>query len=503
MEESRGSRIAKNTVFLYVRMLLSMIVTLYTSRVVLNALGVSDFGIYNVVTGFVVSFGFLNSAMHASVQRFLTVEMKENNHERLNQIFSMGVTIHFILALVIVIIAEPVGLYFVQDKLVIPPDRIKAALWIFHLSVVVLFFGIMNVPYKALIIARENMGAFAAISLLEVFAKLAIAIILIYSTFDKLILYGISLMIVAIAIQLFYMWYCISHYEEGRYKRFWNKCLFQDMSSFAGWNLIGVFAGIVYNQGVNIVLNIFGGPIVNAARAIAFQVSGAANQLVTNFQLAVNPPIMKAYATKDESVFRLLSSSSKLSYILLLCIVIPFLLECPYVLMLWLKDVPEYSIMFTRLAMIDILVCSLAGPLHILMQATGSIKKYQIIVSGVLLLNLPFSYLMLKMGMSFDSTFYVSIVLSSVALIIRYVLLRTYVEYSVRELILGFVIPIVILTIASSIIPIILYTHMKQDLLRLLIVCVASWISIALVSWICVLNKNEKSLLLQIIKRGK
>ena len=475
MEESRGSRIAKNTMFLYGRMLLSMIVTLYTSREVLNTLGASDFGIYNVVTGFVVSFGFLNSAMHTSVQRFLTVEMKENNHERLNQIFSMGVTIHLILALAMVIIAEPIGLYFVQTKLVIPLERMEAALWIFHLSVIVLFFGIMNVPYKALIIARENMGAFAAISLIEVFAKLAIAIALVYSILDKLILYGVLLMIVAVTIQLFYMWYCISHYEEGKYKRFWNKKLFGEMSCFAGWNLIGVFAGIVYNQGVNIVL--------------------------TNFQLATNPPIMKAYATGDKSVFRLLSSSSKLSYILLLFIVIPFLLECSYVLKLWLKEVPEYSIMFVRLAMIDILVCSLAGPLHTLMQATGSIRKYQIIVSGVLLMNLPLSYLMLKIGMSFDSTFYVSISLSSIALVIRYCLLRSYVEYSVKELVLDFTIPIVILTIVSNIVPLVIYNYMEQGLFRLLIVCVTSWTSIALVSWICVLDKNEKSLLLRIIKR--
>lgn len=212
MGESRGSRIAKNTVFLYGRMLLSMIVTLYTSRVVLNALGAIDYGVYNVVTGFVVSFGFLNSAMNASVQRFLTVEMKENNIVRLNQIFSMGVTIHLILAFIMVIIAEPVGLYFVKNKLVIPLDRIEAALWIFHLSIVVLFFGIMNVPYKALIIARENMGAFAAISLIEVFAKLAIAIALVYCVIDKLILYAVLLMIVAVAIQLFYMVYCISNY---------------------------------------------------------------------------------------------------------------------------------------------------------------------------------------------------------------------------------------------------------------------------------------------------
>lgn len=503
MEESRGLRIAKNTVFLYGRMLLSMVVTLYTSRVVLNVLGASDYGIYNVVTGFVVSFGFLSSAMHASVQRFLTVEMKENNQKKLNQIFSMGVSIHLILALVMIVIAEPVGLYFIKNKLVIPPDRIEAAVWVFHLSIIVLFFGIMNVPYKALIIARENMGAFAAISLIEVFSKLIIAIILVYSIIDRLILYGLLLMIVAVIIQLFYMWYCITRFTEGKFKKFWDRKLFHDMSSFAGWNLIGVFAGIVYNQGVNIVLNIFGGPIINAARAIAFQVSGAANQLVTNFQLAANPPIMKAYATKDQSVFGLLLSSSKLSYVLLLFIAIPFILECPYILQLWLKEVPDNSIIFTRLAIVDILVCSLAGPLHTLIQATGSIKKYQIVVSGVILMNLPLSYVMLKMGANFSSTFYISIILSFIALIIRYVILRSYINYSAKELLLRFVKPIVILTILSAIVPVLIYNCSEQSYIRLFIICISSWGSIVIVSWMCVLDINEKSLFLRIIKREK
>lgn len=501
MIESRGSRIAKNTVFLYGRMMLSMIVTLYTSRIILNILGASDFGIYNVVTGFVVSFGFLNSAMHASVQRFLTVEMKENNIEKLNQIFSMGVIIHLILALIMVLIAESVGLYFVKNKLVIPLDRLNAAIWIFHFSVLVLFLGIMNVPYKALIIAREDMGAFAAISLIEVFSKLGVAIAIVHCVRDKLIIYGFLLMLIAIVIQLFYMYYCVHNYKEGRFKKFWNGKLFKEMSSFAGWNLIGVFAGIVYNQGVNIVLNIFGGPIVNAARAIAFQVSGAANQLVTNFQLAATPPIMKAYVNHDKSVFRLLSSSSKLSYILLLFIVIPFIIECPFVLKIWLKEIPEYSVMFTRLAMVDILICSIAGPIHTLIQATGTIKKYQMIISGVLLMNFPFSYVLLKIGMSYNWTFIVSIFLSIVALIIRYILLRSFIEYSMKELILKFILPILLLTVISSIAPIIVHRVKFEGWVRLLLITLISWISISAISWIGVLNVNEKSLLLRIIKR--
>lgn len=500
MGETRGARIAKNTIYLYARMLLSMLITLYTSRVILNTLGVSDFGIYNVVTGFVVSFGFLSSAMNASVQRFLTVEMKSKNYDRLNRIFSMGITIHFILAFTIALIAEPVGLYFVVEKLVIPTNRLSAAIWIFHFSVITLFFGIMNIPYKALIIAREDMGAFAAISLIEVFSKLLIAWLIVYSVSDKLIVYGVLLMLVSIAIQLFYMYYCITKYEEGRFRKYWNMQMFKEMSCFAGWNLLGVFAGIVYNQGVNIVLNIFGGPIVNAARAIAFQVSGAANQLVTNFQLAVNPPIMKAYSVQDKSVFRLILSSSKLSYVLLLFIIIPFVIECPLILTMWLKEVPEYSINFSRLAMIDILICSLAGPLHTLIQATGTIKKYQIIVSGILLMNMPFSYFALKLGISYECTFVVSIMLSTIVLVVRYVLLKKYVTYNIIELMKNFVLPIMFLAIVGSILPIAIHDIMDESYSRVILVGLSSWISISVMCWFLVLDASEKTLFLRIIK---
>ena len=503
MEDSRGTRIAKNTVYLYARMILSMIVTLYTSRVVLNALGASDYGVYNVVTGFVVSFGFLNSAMNASVQRFLTIELKNKNHQRMQHIFSMGVSIHLILALLMVVIAEPIGIYFVQHKLVIPPDRLNAAMWIFQFSVVTLFFGIMNVPYRALIVAHENMGAFAGISLIEVFAKLFIAFTIVYCAFDKLFFYGLLLMAVAIVIQIFYMYYCIKHYKEGRYKRFWNKNLFVDMSSFAGWNLIGVFAGIFYNQGVNIVLNLFGGPVINAARAIAFHVSGSANQLVTNFQLAANPPIMKAYASNDKSLFRLMMSSCKLSYILLLFLVIPFLFECPIILKVWLKEVPDYANIFTRLALVDIVVCSLAGPLHTLVQATGTIKKYQMIISGILLLNLPLSYLLLKIGLGYEFTFIISILLSTIALIARFIIMRRFVDFSYNYLLKGFFVPICLMTAISCVTAYLISITMNEGYVRLALVCLGSWVAIIVLSWVLALDRDEKQLFMKIIKRNK
>lgn len=501
MSNNGGARIAKNTVFLYCRMLLSMIVTLYTSRVILNALGAVDYGIYNLVTGFVISFGFLNSAMHASVQRFLTIELKNNNYDRLNKIFSMGVIIHFILALVIVFLVELVGIYFLETKINVPSDRLSASVWIFHFSVVTLFFSIVNVPYKALIIAHEDMGIYAAISLLEVFTKLFIAFIITQVFFDKLIFYGFLLMLVAIIIQVFYRAYCRRKYKEGHFVRFWDRAIFNEMSSFAGWNLIGVFAGISYNQGVNVLLNIFGSPVVNAARAISFQVSGAANQLVTNFQLAVNPPIMKAYATNDESLSRLVISSSKLSFILLMFIVVPFIFETQTILKLWLVKIPEYTISFARLAMIDILVCSLAGPLHILVQATGEVKKYQVVISGILLLNLPISYVLLHFGANYASTFIVSIILSTIALITRFYLLRKSIAISFRSFIKQFLAPISFVALVTVLICLLIQNILIYEMLRLLLTCCISWISIILLSWFFVLDKQEKRLILTIIKR--
>ena len=501
MNNNRGAIIARNTMYLYLRMALSMIVTLYTSRVILNALGASDFGIYNVVTGFVISFGFLNSAMNASVQRFLTVEFKKDNYKRLNQIFSMGVIIHLFLAILIIILVEMIGVYFLENKLSIPSSRLNAAVWIFHFSVISLFFSIINVPYKALIIAHEDMNTYAIISLLEVIAKLFIAFFIVKCILDKLIVYGFLLMIVSIVVQFFYMYYCMKKYKEGKFKLYWENKLFCSMSSFAGWNLIGVFAGIAYNQGVNIVLNIIGGPIVNAARAIAFQVSGAANQLVTNFQLAVNPPIMKAYATNDKSLFRLVISSCKLSYILLLFIVVPFILEAPFILGIWLKNVPDFAVDFARLALIDIVICSLAGPLHTLVQASGEVKKYQLIISGILLLNLPLSYFLLKIGFHFNVTFFISIVLSVLALITRFFLLKKWIVVDFSFLIKYFFIPITIVTLIIMALGLVLLRLLPEGFFRLIIICINSWVCIIILCWYFVLNLTEKNLFLKILKR--
>lgn len=502
---SNNKRIAKNTIMLYARMIIFMVVSLYTSRVVLNSLGVEDFGVYNVVTGFVIAFGFLNSAMNASVQRFLTVEFKSDyNVDRLNKIFNMSIMIHLILALLMVAIAEPIGVYFVSHKLVIPPDRMQAAMWIFHLSVLSLFFNIMNVPYRALIVTHEDMGAFALISLFEVFAKLAVAVLIAFVLFDKLIFYGLLLAGVAVLVQIFYMIYCITKYKkEVSFQFFWERKLFNEMCSFAGWNLIGVFAGIAYNQGVNIVLNLFGGPVVNAARAIAFQVSGAANQLVTNFQMAVNPPIMKSYVAKDGKAELLVYSSSKISALLLLFIAIPAIAETPYILQLWLKTVPDYTVAFTRLALVDAIVCSMAGPLHTLFQATGNIKRYQLIISSILLLNLPISYVFLKLGCKYEVTIIIAIVLSLLAIGAR---LRLVTKFAAINL-CGFLYNVAARVVCVSFICCILLSIpmcvLNEGFTRLLAVVLTSTISLCLGIFVFGLDKKEKSIVIGYVNKIK
>lgn len=499
---SNNTRIAKNTILLYVRMIVLMVVSLYTSRVILNSLGVEDFGIYNVVTGFVIAFGFLNSAMTASVQRFLTVEFKKDNSGKMNQVFNMSLVIHFFLALIMVGVAEPFGLYFVRNKLVIPPERLEAAIWIFHFSVVSLFFSIMNVPYKSLIVTHEDMGAFAVISLFEAFAKLAAAFLIGVVLFDKLVFYGLLLAGVAVLVQVFYMLFCIHKYKkEVVFKLMWDGLLFKDMCSFAGWNLIGVFAGIAHNQGINIVLNLFGGPVVNAARAIAYQVSGAANQLVTNFQMAVNPPIMKSYVANDGRVERLVLSSSKISCILLLCIAIPAIIETPYILKLWLKTVPEHAIGFTRLALIDAVVCSMAGPFHTLFQATGRIKLYQTLISGILLVNLPMSYLLLYMGLPFDITFVVSIALSLLALITRLILARKYSSITMGYFIVRVLLPVTLAVVLTALVPFVLLNVVQEGFIRLVMVVVLSIVILGVSSWFLVFDSNEKNLVVNFVRR--
>lgn len=313
-----NKRIAKNTLLLYVRMLFMMVVSLYTSRIVLNTLGVEDYGIYNVVGGIVTMFVFISNSMSSATQRYITFALGKGDKERLSTVFSTTLQIHTLIASVVVLLGETVGLWFLYDKMQIPAERMDAAFWVLQCSIVSTFVMIVSVPYNADIVAHEKMSAFAYISILEVLLKLAIVYLLVVFSFDKLILYAILVLAIQILIRFCYSIYCNRHFEETKYRRVWDKSLFKEMTGFAGWSMFGNMAGVLFGQGLNMLLNVFFGPVVNAARAVAMQVQGAIQQFVGNFQTALNPQITKTYSNgKMNEMHNLMFRSARFSFYLL------------------------------------------------------------------------------------------------------------------------------------------------------------------------------------------
>lgn len=396
---SNNKRIAKNTLLLYLRMFVIMATQLYTSRVVLSTLGVVDYGIYNVVGGVVAMFGFLNSAMATATQRFLTFELGKKNIDGQIKIFNTSIQIHLLLAIIIFVLAETVGLWFLNHKMVIPLDRIEAAQWVFHCSIISSLIVVMSVPFNASLIAHEKMSAFAYISIIEVFLKLLIVFVLMVLDIDKLKLYAVLLLFVQTIIILIYNSYCVRKFEEIQFRRIFDKGYFKKMITFSGWNILGVGANLCSGQGVNILLNMFFGPTVNAARAVTMQAMNAISQFSSNFMMAVNPQITKSYAVNNkEYLYDLIFKSSRVTFLLMSFLVIPLLFETPFILELWLKNVPEYTVHFFRLSLIIAIFDSLSLPLSQAIGATGNLKYYQITVGGLLLLILPVSYIFLKYG---------------------------------------------------------------------------------------------------------
>ena len=370
----------------------------------------------------------------------------------------------------------------------------EAANWVYQFSVLSFILSILNVPYNASIIAHEKMKIYAFINILEVFLKLLIVYILLLFNFDKLIFYSILIFLVTTIIRVFDSIYCKKYFPECKYRFVWDKKLFKEMSSFASWNLLGVFAGIAYSQGVNILLNIFFGPVVNAARGIAFQVQGAVNGFVTNFQLAVNPPITKSLATGDKKyMYSLIFSTSKYSFYLLLILSLPVLIETEFILRIWLKNVPDYTVIFTRLVLLDILICSLSGSLQIMAQATGKVKIYQLVISGILLLNLPFSFFLLKFGYAPQVTFVVSIIFSFIALLARLIVLKTIASFPVNDFIKAVLLPVVIVLLTASVIPYYLSTQLTVSSNRFILAFISSLLSTLSFIWIFGINREEKT----------
>jgi O-antigen/teichoic acid export membrane protein len=488
-----NKRIAKNTLLLYFRMFLMMGVSLFTSRIVLNTIGISDFGIYNVVGGVVMMVSFLNSSMSSATQRFLSFELGKNNFIQLKKVFCMSINIHVIIAFTILILAETIGLWFLNAKLVIPVERMEAANWVYQFSIFSFIISVLSVPYNASIIARERMNIYAYISIAEVFLKLFIVFVLLWFGLDKLKLYSVLIFCVALIVFLIYRTYCIRNFSESKYTFFWDKSMYKTLINYASWNLFGNLAAVTFNQGINILLNIFFGPLINAARGIAYQVNSAVNSFVSNFQMAMNPQIVKSYASGDTNyMHQLIFQGSKYSFFLLYFLSLPLLMETQTILIWWLKIVPEHTMLFCRLVLVNTLIDCISGPLMTAAQASGKIKKYQVIVGGLLLLILPISYVFLRIGYPPQTTLYVSISVSIIALLSRLWLLKDLIQLSIKEFVIKVLSVVMLITFSSLVIPLYIRLSMDSGLGRFLIICFVSVCCTIASIYILGLNKQEK-----------
>lgn len=452
-----------------------MLVSLYTSRVILNALGVEDYGIYNVVGGVVTMFTMLSGSLCAAISRFITFELGTGDTEKLKKVFSSSVTIQAGIALVIVFLAETVGLWFLNEKMVIPAERLSAANWCYQFSIITFAIGLISVPYNAAIIAHEKMSAFAYISILEAIGKLVVAWCIVINPIDRLVFFAAMVAVIAWIIRAVYTWYCKRYFEECTYHFIYDHGLLKNMFGFAGWNFIGASSAVLRDQGANIILNLFFGPAVNAARAISIKVSTVVSSFVQNFMTALNPQITKSYASGDyDYMFKLMFQGARLSYYILLLLCLPIIINTHYILILWLKLVPEHTVLFVQLILVFAMSESISHPLITAMLATGRIRNYQIIVGGLQLMNLPVAYLCLYLGAISESVVIVAIVISQCCLATRLYMLRGMIGLNIKSYLRNVYFNVIVVTVVSLIIPSILVYHLTESFISFIVISTIS-----------------------------
>jgi O-antigen/teichoic acid export membrane protein len=478
---------------LYFRMLLTMAVALYTSRVVLQSLGVTDYGVYNVVGGIVSMFGFLNGALSGATQRFLTFTIAENNVKKTNEVFCTSVLVHAMLSIIILVLAETIGLWFLNAKMNIPADRMVAANWVYQFSIISAVVMFMSVPYNALIIAHERMSAFAYISIIEVILKLAVAFAIMAVSGDRLIVYAFLILSIQVTIRLIYGRYCKKHFTESQFHFAWNKAKVKEMTSFAGWSLIGSLASVLSTQGENILLNIFFGPIVNAARGVAVQVQSAVLNFCTNFQMAVNPQITKTYAVGElNEHHKLIVSSAKFSALLVMILSTPIIIYTPEILSVWLKEVPNYTVQFIRIIMLTSIVDSTMGPFIVSIRSYGKIRNSQILQGSIILLIIPISYILLLYFRNPQVVLWVHLCIAILAQMVRIILTCRYVQLKfvhVVQIYVPFLISLCLTIILSYLCK---ESFFSYSIINTIVFCAVSVLLGTIISLIFGMSKSEK-----------
>ena len=502
MSETANKRLAKNTIFLSVRMVIVLAISLYTTRVILQILGVVDYGVYNVVCGFVTMFGFLNTSMSNGIQRFFNYEYGKNGEDGANEVYCTSLLIQSLLAVIVIILVEAFGLWYLHNKMVIPASRSMAAEWIFQLAILMFVVGIMQAPFSAAVIAHEKLDFYAVISIIDAILKLGIVFLLKVFPTDKLIVYGILSLFVTLLNLLLYFVYCKLRFKEIKLKRGVNRMLFKSMLGFSGWNVFGSFSNVMENQGINLVMNFFFGPIVNAARGVASQINGGVQSFVQNITMPVRPQVTQSYARGEvQRTMSLTYGVSKLSCAIILMLAIPASIEINYLLRLWLGDsVPDHTAMFTILILLTSLVNNLNAAISNVVHATGIMRDYQLWASIVRISSVPIAFVLIKYfdvpELGLVAVLFTAVATHTVCLCIVSKLIGVSIfDYNVKV-----ILPIVAVLIISIVVVAPIHFFLSEGFIRFIIICFVSVISVGLSLFYIAFNKGERQLTVRTLK---
>lgn len=493
-----NKRILKNSMFLYIRMFVLMIVGFVTVRIVLKALGMEDYGIYNVVGGIVAMFQFVQGSMTTASQRFLSIELANGTKNSLRRVFSLNVTVYLLFALTIVVAAESIGLWFLNNKLIIPASKIYAANVVYQLSLIAFVLNMLAIPYNALIVAYEKMSAFSWIGVVEGFSKLVVAIIILYFGSDKLVLYAILMAMFSFVITAIYISYCNRNFNCSKYFFYWNNKDIRELFSFSGWHFLGTFSVVVRSNGINLLINMFFNPVVNAARAIGYQIEHTVSQFSNNYFTAVKPQMYKAYSAGEyENLFKLINRSTILSMFLISIFLFPLIINLEFVLKIWLGQASHYTIAFGSLALINCLIDASSSPTIAPALAHGKIRNFEIAIATVAILNLPISYMALKLGYQPQITVVISIMLSIVAAVVRVLFLKKMMAFPIK--------PFLLILVKTYILSVLIYFALKfisigieNEWMKLII---TSFVSCILVvnTYLFILAKKDRNSILNLV----
>lgn len=501
-KQTSNKTIAKNTLFLYFRMILILLVSLYTTRVVLNALGVIDYGINNVVAGFVSMFAFLNTSMANCIQRFYNFTLGKREEHDIKNVYNTAFQIQAVLALCIFLLLETIGLWYMYNEMQIPAERFQTAMWVFQFAVASTVLLILQAPYASAIMAYEKMNYYAYVGIIEAIIKLLIAYSLTKSDSDRLFLYGFLHFITSLILFLMYFIYAKTKFKELKFEFAIHKELFKPMLSFSGWNIFGSFAYMLKGQGLNLLLNSFFGVVINSARGISNMIMGALQGFQSNVVIAFRPQIVKSYAAGNyQHVKKLFYSLSKISFLMLTILSVPVILELDYILKIWLGNaIPEYTKSFTVLILLNMIISSLNTPLSQVVHATGKMKTYQLCTSIIVCSVVPISWIFLKFGCNPNSVYYASLGVTIINQIICNIIVKKVFPYKLREYMKEVIIPCAAFLITVLVIPSLVTCFMDESFIRFILTSIIVIFTAVFTAYFAVLNKNERNIILNFIK---